>query len=66
MRTYSTADTMLRSSTQQAESPFAHTPDDESTSSQRPGGKMVRNYRKVVTALTRTVSSFDLSRQIYG
>lgn len=67
MRHYSTADTMICSDQNQSEtSPFVQTADDETITIQRPGGKIVRNYRKVVTALTKTVSSFELSRQIYG
>jgi hypothetical protein len=66
MRTYSTADTMICSEQEQESSPFEMTPDDESVTFRRPGGKIVRNYQKIVRALTKTVNSFELSRQIYG
>jgi len=65
---YSTDDTMICSEeNQNAISPFPRTADDEATTMmQRPGGKMVRNYRKMVYALTKGVNSFDLGRHIYG
>jgi hypothetical protein len=63
---YSTADTLICSENQTEASPFANSPDDQAATSQRPGGRIVRNYRKVAEALTKTVSSFELSRQIYG
>ncbi len=64
---YSTDDTMICSEeNQNATSPFARTADDEATTLQRPGGKIVRNYRKMVDALAKGVHSFDLGRHIYG
>jgi hypothetical protein len=63
---YSTADTMICDQNHTETSPFPRTADDENTTSRRPGGAMVRNYQKVLTALTKTVNSFDLGRQIYG
>jgi carbamoylphosphate synthase large subunit len=66
MTTYSTADTVICSENQIETSPFANSADNETTSIKRPGGKIVQNYRKVAEALTKTVSSFELSRQIYG
>jgi hypothetical protein len=65
---YSTDDTLIcAEENQEGISPFPRTADDETTTaSHRPGGKIVRNYHKMVKALTKTVSSFELSRHIYG
>ena len=66
MTSYSTIDTVISSHSQLGSSPFANSADNEMTTLKRPGGKIVQNYRKVAEALTKTVGSFELSRQIYG
>ena len=62
---YSTSDTMICTNHEQTNlSPY--NPDSENDALKRPGGKIVSKSREMFRTLTKTVGSFELSRQIYG